>query len=147
MVQTIKGEAATRHVYIGRKRLSLRRSKREVFDCDVKSFSWGNAGPGASQLAAAILLEFVDVLSAVRMYQRFKFDVLYSLNKARDFALSTQDVYKWICTCNARDAAVSTFDIDVDDLVADPSCLLTHSDTPVTIPEIDREVDADADYT
>ena len=79
------------------------RSKAEIFDYGIKVFRWGHGGPGATQLAASILLEVVPELRVIQVYQRFKLDVIMNLDSDLSFELPVRDVKSWVTACIERD--------------------------------------------
>jgi len=81
-VITIRGEWRTRTVWIDGVRLSPTASQR-VWNHSPDGFNWGYGGSGPAQLALAILLAAgVECDDAVRLHQRFKWDVIAPLPQA-----------------------------------------------------------------
>ena len=74
----LKGLASCLRVWINDEELSPRRSQK-VYNHSPDGFNWGYGGSGPSQLALAILLEFTDEATAVRNYQKFKWNVISEL--------------------------------------------------------------------
>jgi len=89
----IKGNSATREVFINGKLLSPERSQK-VWNHSPDNFNWGYSGSGPAQLALAILLEFTDQVTVIRLYQEFKSDVIAGLKG--NFELPTEVVERWI---------------------------------------------------
>ena len=81
-------------VYIKGKLLSPKRSQN-VRNHSPDGFSWGYLGSGPSQLALAILLEFLPKEKAKKYYQNFKQDIIVNLPKD-NFEMPVDLVNKWI---------------------------------------------------
>jgi hypothetical protein len=65
--------------------LKLRRDLRD----HNTNFAWGYGGSGPAQLALAILADALDDdARAVRLHQRFKFDVIVGLEQTQDWDLT-----------------------------------------------------------
>lgn len=65
--------------------LELRRDLRD----HSTNFAWGYGGSGPAQLALAILADALDDdARAVRLHQRFKFDVIVGLEETQDWDLT-----------------------------------------------------------
>jgi hypothetical protein len=67
-------------------------------------FEWGYAGSGPAQLALAILVKVAGPDVALRLYQRFKFDVVCNLAKA-SWRMTELEVLEWLELDNAWDLA------------------------------------------
>jgi hypothetical protein len=67
--------AETRVVYLNGNRLDVKKSQF-VRNHSPDGFNWGYGGSGPSQLALAILLEFLPNAYAQNLYQEFKFRVV-----------------------------------------------------------------------
>ncbi|MDO3380386.1 DUF6166 domain-containing protein [Geoalkalibacter halelectricus] len=91
----IHGDVDSLKVWIGNQELSPDPSLK-LQNHSPNGFAWGYLGSGPAHLALAILLEFTDQASALRLYQQFKEDVIACLNIDEDFALSISDVKKWV---------------------------------------------------
>ena len=87
----IKGSNGT--VFIDGKYLSPEKSQ-EVYNHSPDGFNWGYGGSGPSQLALALLLEFLSKDNALRSYQEFKWDIIAGLPK--DFEITGKDIMNWI---------------------------------------------------
>lgn len=88
----VRGDAATRDVWVDGKQLSPAASQR-VWNHSPDGFNWGYGGSGPAQLALAILLEAgLDDERAVRLHQAFKWKFIASL--APRFVLDI-DVDAW----------------------------------------------------
>lgn len=92
MVNKITGNGENRRVWIDGEELFPEPSLK-VANHSPDGFNWGYGGSGPAQLALAILLKFTDEHTAVRLYQRFKFDIISGLT--HDFILHL-DVPVWI---------------------------------------------------
>ena len=68
----------------------------KVYNHSPDGFCWGYTGSGPSQLALAIMLLYVDKITALRTYQEFKRDVIAGLPQA-DFDIDI-DIHKWLNT-------------------------------------------------
>ncbi len=88
----IIGNSTTREVFINGMLLDPERSQK-VWNHSPDGFNWGYSGSGPAQLALAILLEFTDQGTAIRLHQSFKEDIIAGLKG--NFELSI-DVKKWI---------------------------------------------------
>jgi hypothetical protein len=69
---------------------------REIVNRSPDGFAWGYYGSGPAQLALAILLEFTDQKTAIRLYQDFKKDVIAGLPGSEGFKLPIAEVKAWI---------------------------------------------------
>ena len=67
---------------------------QKVWNHSPDGFSAGYSGSGPAQLALAILLEFTDQVTVIRLYQEFKSDVIAGLKG--NFELPTEVVERWI---------------------------------------------------
>lgn len=65
-------------VYLDGVYLSPKLSQK-VFNHSPNGFSWGYGGSGPAQLALAILLERTNKETALKNYQRFKWDIIAKL--------------------------------------------------------------------
>lgn len=92
--RVIRGDWATRHVFIGTKRL-LPGASQKVYNHSPDGFNWGYAGSGPAQLALALMLHYLPRDKAVPLYQRFKWDVIAKLRQS-DFEILEVDVMRWI---------------------------------------------------
>ena len=91
----IKGEAATRKVYINDLFLNPIKSQ-QVFNHSPDGFAWGYGGSGPAQLALAILLEFTNQETALKLYQDFKRDIISFVEVNQDFELPKEIVRNWL---------------------------------------------------
>lgn len=76
----ITGDAKSGIVTVSGKQLFPAKSQK-VINHSPDGFSWGYGGSGPSQLALAILLEFMPEKDAVENYQKFKWNVIATLNR------------------------------------------------------------------
>ena len=95
MPGTIQGIAENRSVFLDGNLLSPNYSQ-SVYNHSPDGFNWGYGGSGPSQLALAIMLEFVSVEDARSLYQDFKFDVISKLPMDKDFEIDMEKVEEWI---------------------------------------------------
>ena len=96
MNDLIIGNASTRTVFIGGVRLDEKKSQK-VYNHSPDGFNWGYRGSGPAQLALAVMLELTDQDdTALRLYQKFKAEVVANLNQDEDFELEVDDVKEWI---------------------------------------------------
>ena len=93
MEKTIRGKLSTRQVFIDEVLLSPARSQK-VYNHSPDGFNWGYGGSGPAQLALALLLEFTDEPKAQRLHQKFKWEVIASLEG--DWSMSSDDVRSWL---------------------------------------------------
>ncbi len=91
----ITGNVINRSVRIGNELLSPTRSQGLV-NHSPDGFAWGYGGSGPSQLALAILLEYLPDRVALTFYQQFKSDIIANLPHDADFELKEADVKHWI---------------------------------------------------
>jgi hypothetical protein len=68
---------------------------QQAFNHSPDGFNWGYGGSGPAQLALALLLEVVDVPTAVSLHQTFKTEVVSQLPQGRDFMLRI-DLAGWV---------------------------------------------------
>jgi hypothetical protein len=78
----IKGESKTRRVWLDNKEIFPEESQ-SLINHSPDGFNWGYRGSGPSQLALAILLEVTDRQTALKFYQKFKWE--YVSNWQGDF--------------------------------------------------------------
>lgn len=90
----IMGDYSISEVFVNGERLDPAPSL-SVANHSPTGFAWGYQGSGPAQLALAILLLFLPQAEAVRLYQRFKFEVV-GLLPERDFTLDGAAVESWI---------------------------------------------------
>ena len=67
-----------------------------LFNHSPDGFNWGYTGSGPAQLALAILSDCMDDEVAIRLYQKFKREVVATWQTDRDFEVALVDIYKWI---------------------------------------------------
>lgn len=89
----LKGNFNTRQVWIDGKELHPQKSQ-QVRNHSPDGFMWGYAGSGPAQLGLAILLEFIPVEYAQRLYQDLKFQFIAALPQG-DFETEI-DLETWI---------------------------------------------------
>lgn len=89
------GYSGTRSVTIDGKILPLLPSLK-VSNHSPDGFSWGYGGSGPAQLALAVMLEFLPVDDALRLYQEFKWDVIARLPMAKEFSYPVSQIKEWI---------------------------------------------------
>jgi hypothetical protein len=95
MPGTIQGITESRSVFVDGDLLLPNRSQG-VYNHSPDGFNWGYGGSGPSQLALAIMLEFVDEDMAISLYQDFKVDVISKLSQDKDFEIDMETVELWI---------------------------------------------------
>ena len=83
MTHKLKGEAATRTVWLDGKKLDPRPSQKH-HNHSPDGFNWGYEGSGPAQLALAIMLEITGKPDG---YQDFKRRVIAHLPQGKDFAI------------------------------------------------------------
>ena len=71
-------------------------AKSQKFWNHGSEFNWGYGGSGPAQLALAILLEETDEATAMRLHQRFKWQVIAALNQNEGWELTSDRIQKWI---------------------------------------------------
>jgi hypothetical protein len=87
----ITGNSFTKEVFIDGKLLDPKKSQA-IRNHSPDGFNWGYGGSGAAQLSLAITLElFGDKHRALKIYQKFKDDVIAKLPLNKDFILDTRD--------------------------------------------------------
>lgn len=91
----IKGYAEDRRVEINCAPFDPERSQR-VYNHSPDGFNWGYAGSGPAQLALAIMLHFCNSDLALKIYQRFKWDIISKLDQNKDFELTDSDIISWV---------------------------------------------------
>lgn len=74
----LKGNYATRKVWVGDRELSPKLSQK-VYNHSPNGFNWGYGGSGPAQLALAIMLMVTDEDTAISLYQTFKFEKIATL--------------------------------------------------------------------
>jgi hypothetical protein len=101
-VNRITGTEPGAAVYLDGERLELRPSLR-LWNHSPTGFAWGYAGSGPAQLALAILLQFTDRFTAVRLHQQFKFEQVAAWPEG---ALDvTVDVPAWLAAADPKGVA------------------------------------------
>jgi hypothetical protein len=88
----IRGDSATRQVWINGKLLDPKRSQK-IFNHSPDGFNWGYGGSGPAQLALAILLELVDKSTSVSWHQDFKFGFVARLPQGEHFEAKIPDAW------------------------------------------------------
>jgi hypothetical protein len=95
----IDGDWESREVHIDGKYLSPFQSQK-IYNHSPDGFNWGYCGSGPAQLALAILMRFTGMQTALRLHQKFKFEVIAKLPQG-DFELDL-DIREWIVIENAE---------------------------------------------
>jgi hypothetical protein len=100
----ITGHARTQEVFYKGEHLPLQRSL-DLYNHSPDGFSWGYKGSAPAQLALALLLQFTDEPTALRLHQQFKAEVIAALPMDQDFALNDTVVRQWVAnhTAHAED--------------------------------------------
>jgi len=91
----IIGKAEDHTVYINDRQILVKDSLK-IINHSPDGFSWGYGGSGPSQLALAILLKFVNVDVALKLYQDFKWKFLVNLDTFSDFEISCEQIEEYI---------------------------------------------------
>lgn len=91
----IFGDVKTSEVWIDGKPLDPSQSLA-LENKSPSGFSWGYYGSGPAQLSLAILLEFCDQATSLRLYQQFKVDIIATQNMNNDLVLPIEAVREWI---------------------------------------------------
>lgn len=85
MKHILKGEGATRRIWLDGKELTPQRSQK-VYNHSPDGFSWGYGGSGCAQLALAICLELCETKQEAKgKYQDFKWKFIAGLPQGKDF--------------------------------------------------------------
>ncbi|MBN1684837.1 MAG: hypothetical protein JW855_05335 [Gammaproteobacteria bacterium] len=95
MIDSIFGQASTRHVFVNGAYLSPNTSS-QLLKTKQKNFGWGYTNPGTDVLALAILLEFTDKKNALRLYRAFEQELITNMIPYKNFELSVTDVLRWL---------------------------------------------------
>ena len=90
----IKGNYSTRQIFIDGVELLPDRSQK-MRNHSPDGFNWGYGGSGPAQLAMAILLVFTEEVTAMRLYQKFKWDVIANL-PVKNFSLDGKVIEQWL---------------------------------------------------
>lgn len=93
--EDFRGSAEMRQVWHGTRELDPARSQK-IVNHSPDGFNWGYGGSGPSQLALAILLEYLDDDQADRHHQDFKWALISKLPQGADFRLEERTVLDWI---------------------------------------------------
>ena len=88
----LRGNFLTKEVWLDGK--ELRPGKSQFIQRHSDGFDWGNGGGGSVQLALAVMLEFVDRSTALKLYQKFQQEIIANLPQT-DFELAI-DINKWM---------------------------------------------------
>lgn len=91
----VTGRYPSRRVFIGANELRPGESQK-IVNHSPNGFNWGYGGSGPAQLALAILTEIKGKEYAVAHYQKFKFDVIATLEQGKDFELPMVAVEEWV---------------------------------------------------
>lgn len=94
MKNIIEGILETRQVFIDDKELKPGKSQK-AWNHSPDGFMWGYHGSGPAQLALAILLEFTERETAIRLHQKYKREIIAALDINDDFILDI-DIKNWI---------------------------------------------------
>ncbi len=89
----ITGTISDRRVFIDGIEL-LPTKSQTCYNHSPDGFNWGYGGSGPSQLALAIMLQYLPNSDALRLYMQFKWDVVACLDG--DFELPISTVKEWI---------------------------------------------------
>ena len=84
MMHKLRGESASRTVFLDNVELSPEKSKK-IRNHSPDNFNWGYSGSGCAQLALAIMLELYPQRIALSKYQQFKFNTIAILPFGQDF--------------------------------------------------------------
>ena len=95
MINSIFGQASTRHVFLNGVYLSPDKSK-SLLKNPKSNFGWGYTSPGTDILALAILLQLTDRKNALRLYRTFEQELITSMIPYKNFELSLDDVQTWL---------------------------------------------------
>lgn len=111
--------AAPRRTYIGKKALdggwpglvrcieetqtgSFNRPLRHRQGSDSHSptgFSWGFGGSGPAELARAILADFLEVVPATELYEKFKWEIVAQWPQTEGWTLPDHALQAWLDHC------------------------------------------------
>lgn len=91
--EVVNGAASASRVWIGESELKIAESQK-IRKHATKSFSWGNCGPGASQLALAVMLRFLPPEEAILVYQDFKHSFVHKWEG--DFSVASMEIAEWV---------------------------------------------------
>ena len=95
MINSIFGQASTRHVFLNGSTLSPDASN-SLLKKSSKNFGWGYTTPGTDLLALAILLQVTDRKNALRLYRDFEQELITSMIPYKNFELAVSDVLFWL---------------------------------------------------
>jgi len=98
----IFGDVKTSEVWIDGKPLEPSKSLA-LENKSPSGLSWGYYGSGPAQLALAILLEFYDQATALRLYQQFKVDIIAAQDIDKDLVLPVETVKQWVSEQNSNE--------------------------------------------
>ncbi|MDY6933715.1 MAG: DUF6166 domain-containing protein [Spirochaetota bacterium] len=94
----LESDYVTKEIKLNGKILDPKKSM-DVWNYCPTGFMWGHGGSGSSQLALAILLEFLPQNEAVDRHEDFKWKVIARLPQAK-FDLEI-DISKWLASENS----------------------------------------------
>lgn len=98
----IHGCAKTADVWIGDRKLDISPSLL-LENKSPSGFAWGYHGSGPAQLALAILLELCDQATAMKLYQKFKVDIIAAQDIDKDLVLPVETVKQWVSEQNINE--------------------------------------------
>ena len=84
----IQGIHDSRAVFVNNRFLDVIDSQK-VYNHSPDGFAWGYGGSGPAQLALAVLLLYTNKETALRNYQRFKFDIIAKIRQS-DFNIDVE---------------------------------------------------------
>lgn len=100
-IHIFEGKAETREVWIDGQYLSPDYSQK-CFNHSPDGFNWGYMGSGPSQLALAIMLEFLSEHEALALYMQFKGEFVAKLPQGQDFKVQF-NILNWIAANRVRE--------------------------------------------
>jgi hypothetical protein len=81
------------------------RPSQRVVNHSPDGFAWGYGGSGPAQLALALLLDACDERTALRFYQRFKWDVVAVWPIDGSWELTEDQLKHWVSMRRTADRA------------------------------------------
>jgi hypothetical protein len=99
----IIGILTTREIFINGTELLHEESGLLLPHLSRQPYAWGHKGPGATRLALAILLKFVDRRTALRLYPDFEREVILSASSAdQPLGLAVKRIKAWLGSKGVR---------------------------------------------